>query len=188
MEIVYKARETDKEYTEEEIRTIAIHEASHAVVCEVLRPGHTSVVSILSDDNISAGVTSYYDEGYSTSKGLEDLVTISLGGQAGVEVILGEHDVGAMEDLQHAIDLLTLWAGKNTGGGFPHVVSRNNGISERKQTAQELLIAEKLNEHYERAKEIIFKNRLKTERLCDALLKEKTLLHSDIERIMSTKT
>ena len=188
MQVIHQMKKADKDYTTAEWRGIAIHEASHAVVCELLRPGHTAAVSILSSDEFIGGCTDIYEQGYSSEAGMLELATIFLAGKAGTEVLLGSFDIGAADDIQCAHNIVYTWVTKLAGNGFSYVESQRAGISEAGKREYELLIAAKMDECYNRAKQIIFDNRTFVERICDALLKEETLtlLSSDIQKIRQT--
>ena len=188
MEIVHKMRRTDINYTDAEWRYIATHEAGHAAVCEILNPGHTALISILSQGDSVAGKTAYASWGYSTEQELVDLVTVSLAGKAAVEVLLGEMDVGSAQDIQSAVKLLTMWYVDCAGGGFSAVENEDKRTSESGLQGQERLIAIKLEELYQRAKRIVFDNRELVSALSDAMLQDDTgtLLSSDIAKIRNS--
>ena len=180
MQIVYNMRKSDKEYTEEEVRRIALHEASHCVVCEVLHPGKTSVVSLLTDGEGTKGMADYYDNGYSTEQDLFDMVTVSLAGKAGIDLFYGEFDLGPSKDIESAYDLLVNWAVNCGAGGFVSVEFNNRATSDVSIREHELKISDKMDELYARAKKILNDNREFVLDLTEKLIEEETLFSSDI--------
>ena len=184
-EAIRKLTSIDKEYTSEEVRRIALHEASHCVVGEVLHPGKTAVVSLLTDGEGAKGVTDYYDNGYSTEQDLFDVVTVSLAGKAGIELFYGEFDMGTFKDIESAYNLLVIWATQCSAGGFVSFESNNRGTSEASIRDHELRISDKLDELYGRAKKIIDDNRNFVLAITDKLLEEETLFSSDITKLVN---
>ena len=183
MQVVYQLRKSDKEFTPEELKSLAIHETAHAAICEILFPGHVASVSLLAKDDETNGMTSYYQRGFSSEADLMNLAMVSLAGKAGVELYSGEMDMGADTDLQSARSLIRDWAVKLGGVGFSAIERPNDDISSSLMHANETIIAAKLDELYRRAKLLLHENWSFVERICDALLKEETLLSSDILRI-----
>ena len=183
MQVVYQLRKSDKEFTPEEIKSLAMHEASHAAVCEILFPGHVASVSLLAKDDETNGMTSYYQRGFSTETDLMNLILVTLAGKAGVELYSGTMDMGADLDIQSGISLVRDWAAKLGGAGFSAVERPNDNISPDLMHANEVLVAAKLDELYGRAKSLLHDNWDFVDRICSELLKNETLLSSDILRI-----
>ena len=180
MQVVFQMRRSDREFTSFDIETIAVHEASHAVVAEVLRPEHTSVVTLLTDGEGSVGMTGIYERGFTTEDEMFDLVTINLAGKAGTDLMYGRNDMGTLKDLDNAYQYLAGWATELAGGGFCSLESSHRSTSEASIKSHEDLIASKMDELYMRAKKILCENRDYLERVRDALLEKGTLLNSDV--------
>lgn len=182
MQVVYQLRKSDKEFTPGELKSLAMHESAHAAVCEILFPGHVASVSLLAKDDETNGMTSYYQR-FSSEKDLMNLAMVSLAGKAGVELYSGDMDMGADLDIQSARGLIRDWAAKLGGAGFSSIERPNDDISPELMHANETIIAAKLDELYGRTKSILHDNWDFVERICAELLKEETLLSSDILRI-----
>jgi len=183
MQIVYKARKPDIEYTDYELKMTAVHEASHAVVNEVLSPGTTSVVSLLSSSEGIIGMTDYYNRRIETEDDILTYATVCLAGKAGVEVILGHCDVGANSDIDKAYVLVCRSVAELGASGFCYFSSESTNNSESLNKRCEVIAASKTEDLYARAKRIIFDNRDFVNRLAQSLLENETLFGSDIERL-----
>ena len=86
------------------LKRIAVHEAGHAVISEVLEPGSVNLVSICGYSNTSGGITSVRkpDDYNFNVVAQENEVIRSLGGKAAIEMIYGTFDTGCIDDLQRA--------------------------------------------------------------------------------------
>ena len=162
---------------------IAIHEAGHAVVSEVLEPGSVTLVSVCRNSWATQGVTNIHEaDDYKLSIELHEHEVIrALGGKAATEILLGVADVGCYSDLCHAhnnVDKLVDELG--TLGLDTHTKRDSSAyICEKRDQ----LITSELERYYKIAKQIIVENRNFVEKLRDALLEQKTLTFRDIERI-----
>lgn len=102
LQVVYKLQKADKETDSIELQKIALHEAAHAVVGEILNPDSIGIVTIHGNQSCIGG----FENGCSTYlKNEEELlndITKTLAGKAGVSLIYGVMDVNASGDIQNA--------------------------------------------------------------------------------------
>lgn len=56
LQVVYKLQKTDKETDSSELQKIAVHEAAHAVVGEVLHPGSIGIVTVRGSQGVIGGM------------------------------------------------------------------------------------------------------------------------------------
>ena len=56
LQVVYKLQKTDKETDSTELQKIAVHEAAHAVVGEVLHPGSIGIVTVRGSQGVIGGM------------------------------------------------------------------------------------------------------------------------------------
>lgn len=186
MRIVFRAPESLKEQDYNEQLAIAYHEAGHAVIAEVLEPKSVNIVSVLSHDGSIGGVTSYYQsENYFMHMSLmENRVTSLLGGKAATEIVYGEVDTGANNDLHRAFDIVERFIDNYCGQGFLYwdCDTASDMLHERRRLA----IGNAMTEYYNKAKKILTLNREFLDKLATALAKEKTLLSKEIGEIKST--
>ena len=164
-------------------RRIAIHEAGHAVVGEVLSPGTVSFVSTCKHDGCVGGFTKYKDEeAYNLSKKLQEYSVIRcLGGKAATEMILGEEDMGCNEDLGDVFRIVTGFVDDCCNYGFDQYEtgSPSGHLLENKDR----MVAYEISRFYRQAKKIISENRKLLDAITEALIEKKVLTYRDIQKI-----
>ena len=162
---------------------LAIHEAGHAVVAEVLDPGSVTLVSVCRHSGSIEGITkNRKPDGYASSKELQEHEIIcGLGGKAAVEIILGIEDVGCNEDMQSVFDSIEDFVSSNCIYGFE---SYDEGCtSEYLTEKKDRLKAMEAERCYRIAKRIIFENRGFVDAVVSALLDHYTVTYREIQRI-----
>ena len=188
LQMVYKLSKTDKSLDLTECQKIALHEAAHAVVGEILNPDSIGIVTIRGNQSCIGG----FENGCSTYlKNEEELlndITKTLAGKAGVSLIYGVMDVNASGDIQNANRLLDLWMTSLAGAGFSEVESANNRMSETRLFSSEATKAAKMEELYRRAYKILHDNRDFLLAVQKELLEHETLLNSDLAKIRESCT
>lgn len=188
LQVVYRLSKTDKSLDLTECQKIALHEAAHAVVGEILNPDSIGIVTIRGNQSCIGG----FENGCSTYlKNEEELlndITKTLAGKAGVSLIYGVMDVNASGDIQNANRLLDLWMTSLAGAGFSEVESANNRMSETRLFSSEAIRAAKMEELYRRAYKILYDNRDFLLAVQKELLEHETLLNSDLAKIRESCT
>ena len=188
LQVVYRLSKTDKSLDLTECQKIALHEAAHAVVGEILNPDSIGIVTIRGNQSCIGG----FENGCSTYlKNEEELlndITKTLAGKAGVSLIYGVMDVNASGDIQNANRLLDLWMTSLAGAGFSEVESANNRMSETRLFSSEAIRAAKMEELYRRAYKILYDNRDFLLAVQKELLEHETLLNSDLAKIWESCT
>lgn len=184
----HRLSKTDKSLDLTECQKIALHEAAHAVVGEILNPDSIGIVTIRGNQSCIGG----FENGCSTYlKNEEELlndITKTLAGKAGVSLIYGVMDVNASGDIQNANRLLDLWMTSLAGAGFSEVESANNRMSETRLFSSEAIRAAKMEELYRRAYKILYDNRDFLLAVQKELLEHETLLNSDLAKIWESCT
>ena len=188
LQVVYKLSETDKSLDLTECQKIALHEAAHAVVGEILNPDSIGIVTIRGNQSCIGG----FENGCSTYlKNEEELlndITKTLAGKAGVALIYGTMDVNASGDIQNATRLLDVWMTSLAGAGFSEVESADNRMSETRLFSSEAIKAAKMEELYRRAYKILYDNGDFLLAVQKELLEHETLLNSDLAKIRESCT
>lgn len=95
----------EKKPTKEERYRVAVHEAGHALVSEIIRPGSVSHLTITSRGN-ALGYTRQIPESdlyLYTKEYLEQQIQILLSGSVSEEYILGDRSTGAANDFHEAV-------------------------------------------------------------------------------------
>ena len=113
LQVVYKLSKTDKSLDLTECQKIALHEAAHAVVGEILNPDSIGIVTIRGNQSCIGG----FENGCSTTylKGEEELlndITKTLAGKAGVSLIYAYEEKGVTDQYRKAIN--EYWAQTET--------------------------------------------------------------------------
>jgi cell division protease FtsH len=187
---------------EEEKRITAYHEAGHTLVAKML-PGSDPIhkVSII-PRGMALGITQLLpidDKHNYTKDYLLNNLAILLGGRAAEEVVLGKMTTGAGNDLERATELarkmVCEWGmserlGPVTFGKRSEHIFLGRDFAEHKNYSEKTAI-EIDNEikhivttSYEKAKDIITKNRDKLEKLVEMLLVKETLDGKEIDIII----
>lgn len=163
--------------------SIAVHEAGHVVVAEVLNPGCVNFVSICGYVGTNAGITNINMENdYERSKELMDWNVIrKLAGKAATELVLGLADVGCSVDMTEAFRIIAKLTDDLCVYGFD--TYERGTPSSTLLTKKEQLIATQMNIFYQQAKKILMDNRVFLDKMIDALLEKKTLTQNDIKLI-----
>jgi len=187
--------------SEKEKKIVAYHESGHALVAHLL-PHCPPVrkVSIISRGR-AAGYTLNIPEKetYLKSKSyfLDNIASL-LGGYTAEKIIFGEVTTGASNDLKEATDLakklvtqfgMSDILGPRTFGERQELVFLGKEISQEKDYSEK--VAEKIDEEvskiinscYNKAEEIIEKNRDKLEKISKLLLKKETIERKEFEEV-----
>jgi cell division protease FtsH len=196
---VYEAKLTDEiglkqpvSYTDAERRSVATHEAGHAVAAHLV--GTTRRMEVLSiiKRRSSLGLLAHSDleERFTQSRSeLEASLAIALAGMASEELFLGETGTGPGSDLSSATQIAALMVGALGMGGslvsFEAVaegaISRTNLVGkvlsdrDSKQRVEDLLQAQK-----ERIAGVLAENHDLVEALRDALIARDELVGEEI--------
>lgn len=181
MEYAYPIR--FEEGLDEEGRHIAVHEAGHAVVSEILNPGSVNYVSVFRNSGEIKGITKLKEKWYynTTLSMCEQNAIQAFGGKAASEVVYGISDMGSHADIAEAMDSINCYISNNSTFGFdtsclgePSQIvleSRNRRVS---YESDRLLCV---------AREIIAKNREFLDVMVEELVEKEILTFRDIKRI-----
>lgn len=186
MRMIFNAPESVSEIDDDVNNSIAIHEAGHAVMAEILNPGSVNLVSICKHSGETRGICSFSErKGYLFSKKLmEHRIMQSLGGKAATEIILGVADVGCSKDLQKAYDLAENFISDCCAYGFDCIGNKSNQMpSEYVLGNIARMVTEEINRCYHETKKLLIENRKMLECFIEELIAKKTLTYNDICRM-----
>ena len=183
LQVVYKLQKTDKETDSAELQKIAVHEAAHAVVGEVLHPGSIGIVTVRGSQGVIGGMANGCATYAQNEEEFLDEVTKTLAGRAGVSLIYGVMDIQASADIEQADKLMDIWQCHFAGGGFVGIESGDNRMSEQRLSYNEAIKSAKLEELYRRAYKILHNNKCFLLAVQHGLLEHETLLNSDLAKI-----
>ena len=183
LKVVYNLRKADCEEDPQEHQMIAVHEAAHAIVGEVLHSGSIGIITIRGSHGAIGGMESGFAVYAKSEEEFQDEIIKTLAGKAGTALIYGIMDIRAAADIKKADQLLDIWLCHFAGGGFSGVEPSENRLSEPRLSYNEAIKSAKLEELYRRAYKILYDNRDFLLAVQKELLEHETLLNSDLAKI-----
>ncbi len=101
---VIMGEKLDRRPTAEEMRRVALHEAGHALLAEILRPGSVASITITSRGGALGYVRQTPDDDryLQTGQELETDIAVALAGMVSEELTLGGRSTGAAQDFEQA--------------------------------------------------------------------------------------
>ncbi len=188
LKVVYNLRKADCEEDPQEHQMIAVHEAAHAVVGEVLHSGSIGIITIRGSHGAIGGMESGFAVYAKSEEEFQDEIIKTLAGKAGTALIYGIMDIRAAADIKKADQLLDIWLCHFAGGGFSGVEPSENRLSEPRLSYNEAIKSAKLEELYRTAYKILYDNRDFLLAVQKELLEHETLLNSDLAKIRESCT
>lgn len=164
-------------------RRVALHEAGHTVVAEILRRGSVSAVCIGMESGQISGFTNVKkgDDFYFFKENLENDIICSLGGKAAVDVIEGSQDVGCVRDLHDANHQVRNFIDDLCMRGFD--TFDYGDVSNDTKALSDQKVAVETERYYQEARRIIAENRLFVGAVMAALLEKRILTQKEIAAI-----
>ena len=172
----------------EELSKVALHEAGHLVVSEIVNPGSVGLASIRSTGRDSTGGFIHICKAITNRR--QDVLT-SLGSKAAVELYYSENVAsGCQADLRRAYTSVRdgITESGTVGLAQLDISGRDYCVSESWTDRNEAVATAELERYLLKAKDILLKNRDFLEKTRDALIEKETLLFSDIQRIKESCT
>ncbi len=188
---------------ERERRTVAYHEAGHALVASLLPDADPVHRVTIIPHGRALGVTAQVPEEERYNYSRDDLLTrlaVLMGGRAAEEIALGQMTTGAENDFQQATrmaqGMVVRWGMSDALGPVGYRVGETHPFLGR-ELAQEREYGEStaalidqevkriLQQVHRRAADLLSENREKLDRLATALLEEETLDAARIAAILS---
>lgn len=182
-------------FSDEERRTIAIHESGHAMCAHFLRfASSVEKITIATDDSDVLGYVqqTIQENKYITTRNeLLDDICVLLGGRVAEQLVIGDISVGAYSDLQKATYigrsmLEELGMGDTLGlrvvsgrQGIGNVTLREN-MAEETAAAVDEELKRLMEEQRARAEHILTSKRDKFDLLVETLLERKTLNKQEV--------
>jgi ATP-dependent Zn protease len=183
MRIIFNAPESSVECKEEDLRRLAVHEAGHCLVTEILEPGSVNLVSVNRYNGTIGGITSYKNnESYFFSaKYMEYRVISLLAGKAATEIVYADTDIGCNNDVSRAFDIVERFVDNYCNFGFDKFqrCDASPALLQKKET----FMHSELDRFYKIAKQLIIENRLFFDEIVRQLMDKKTRASEDIKNI-----
>ncbi len=185
--------------TAEERRSIAIHEAGHAVVSWFLEYANPLVKVTIVPRGKALGAAWYLPEErqITTTQALLDQMCATLAGRAAEDVFLGRISTGAANDLERITQLAyAMVAYYGMSDRIPNInyhklQSEGYGITKPYSDKTAELIDQEVNllikEQYERAKQLLLEKAEGHKALSDLLLEAEVIYTEDVERLLGKR-
>ena len=183
LRVIYNAPESTAPHNPVVLERTAYHEAGHAVIAEILESGSVDLVSVRKNTGTVGGFTAYHnpDDYWISKTHMENRVIAILGGKAATELIFGEADTGANNDLHRAFDIVQRFADNYCSYGFGYWEGRDSS-SDRLLRREDRITAD-METYYSRARKILIDNKAFLEALAKRLQEKDTLVSSEIKEI-----
>lgn len=180
MRLLFGAPECTNSKENPYARHVAVHEAGHAVLAEVLEPGSVNLVSICKFSGSAAGITKLRKTDYEeySKELMENKVISVLGGKAATEMVYGIADVGCNSDMHEAFDTVTEFVDNICSLGFQ--TFEGNNSSGYLLEMKDRLVSMEMERYYQMAKKLIATNRDFLDAMTEALMDKQTLTCEDI--------
>ena len=184
--------------SEEEKRTIAFHEAGHAVVSWLVEFASPLVKVSIVPRGQSLGAAWYLPEErqITTTEQMLDEMCAALGGRAAEDLVFDRISTGALSDLEkvtkQAYAMVSVYGLNKRIGNRSYYDSQGDQMftkpySEETSRIIDEEVGKLIEGAYIRAKEILQKNSDKLSALADSLLKNEVIFREDVERILGER-
>ena len=196
--IVGGLEKKNKITTEEERRSIAIHEAGHATISWLLEYANPLIKVTIVPRGRALGAAWYLPEErqITTKEQMLDEMCATLGGRAAEELFIGRISSGAMNDLQRvtqqAFGMITYMGMSDK---LPNLCyynpnqeySFNKPYSEKTAELIDQEVQRMINEQYERAKSILKEHQEGHNQLAQQLIEKEVIFAEDVEQIFGKR-
>lgn len=172
----------------DEIRKVALHEAGHLVVSEVIKPGCIGLASVRTRGRSNTG--GFIHKCKELGRRPHNIMA-ALGGKVATELYYSEACAsGCYSDLQKTIRLLRdgLTESGTNGISFLEFGEPFYNLSDRTFDNREAVVHAELERYIFQVRNILLQNKEFLEKVADALVEKETLLFSDIKEIRESVT
>ena len=196
--IIGGLEKTSKVMTEEEKRSIAVHEAGHASVSWLLQYANPLVKVTIVPRGQALGAAWYLPEERTiiTKEQMLDEICSLLGGRAAEEVFLGHVSSGALNDLERVTKrvygmVAYLGMSESLSNLCYYTVQGDYNFtkpySEKTAELIDVEVKRMVAEQYERARKLLLDNAAKHNALADLLVEREVIFTEDVERIFGPR-
>jgi cell division protease FtsH len=184
--------------SESEKKTIAFHEAGHAVVSWLVEHASPLVKVSIVPRGQSLGAAWYLPEErqITTTEQIFDEMCAALGGRAAEEIVFDKISTGALSDLEkvtkQAYAMVSVYGLNKRIGNRSYYDSRGDQsftkpYSEETARIIDEEVSKVIEAAYDRAKELLRVNRAKLTSLAESLLTNEVIFKEDVERILGAR-
>ncbi|MDA9817138.1 ATP-dependent zinc metalloprotease FtsH [bacterium] len=196
--IVGGLEKKNKIITVGEKKAIAYHEAGHATVSWLLEHAHPLVKVTIVPRGQSLGAAWYLPEERSitTTEQILDEMCSALGGRAAEQLIFGKISTGALSDLEkvtkQAYAMVSIYGLNEKIGNISYYNSRGGDMftkpySDERARIIDEEVSKMIESQYERAIELLRKNKEKLIELANKLLSQEVIFKEDLELIFGKR-
>ena len=180
----YDAPDNFTKKSSDALKEIALHEAGHLVVSEILTPGSVGMASLRTAGRDSTG--GFIHRCMPVTRRAHHIL-ISLAGKAAVELYYsGVCASGWQSDIRKAASNIRDAISESGTGGFGMIDVANHRFPESSESfnsRNESVVHAELERYMFKAREILIKNRDFLEKAAQMLSEKETLLYSDIRKL-----
>lgn len=180
----YDAPDNFTKKSSDALKEIALHEAGHLVVSEILTPGSVGLASLRTAGRDSTG--GFIHRCMPVTRRAHHIL-ISLAGKAAVELFYsGVCASGCQSDIRKAANNIRDAISESGTGGFGMIDVANHRFPESSESfnsRNESVVHAELERYMFKAREILIKNRDFLEKAAQMLSEKETLLYSDIRKL-----
>lgn len=180
----YDAPDNFTKKSSDALKEIALHEAGHLVVSEILTPGSVGLASLRTAGRDSTG--GFIHRCMPVTRRAHHIL-ISLARKAAVELYYsGVCASGCQSDIRKAADNIRDAISESGTGGFGMIDVANHRFPESSESfnsRNESVVHAELERYMFKAREILIKNRDFLEKAAQMLSEKETLLYSDIRKL-----
>lgn len=184
--------------SESEKKTIAFHEAGHAVVSWLVEHASPLVKVSIVPRGQSLGAAWYLPEErqITTTEQIFDEMCAALGGRAAEEIVFDKISTGALSDLEkvtkQAYAMVSVYGLNKRIGNRSYYDSRGDQTFTKPYSEETARIIDEevskvIEAAYDRAKELLRVNREKLTSLAESLLTNEVIFKEDVERILGAR-
>lgn len=188
----------NKIITPEEKKTIAYHESGHALVSWLLEHASPLVKVTIVPRGRSLGAAWYLPEErqLNTTEQILDEMCAALGGRAAEEVAIGKISTGALSDLEkvtkQAYAMVSVFGLNKKIGNRSYYDSTGESQFTKPYSDETARIIDEevskiIEKAYEKAKDILVRNREKLDRLAGKLLEREVIFKDDLEETLGPR-
>lgn len=203
LQALSKKSKANVQFKAAEERTIAIHEAGHAIMAHFC-PSASAIerVTIATGDEDTLGyvMRSVREHRYVVTRAeLLDDICVLLGGRVAEELCIGDISMGCHNDLQKATEIARVMVEElgmaDEAGvraytpppGVVHVKGQRPALSEATAKALDDAMRRLLDEQLARARALFATHRAAFDKLVEVLLSQKTLFKKDIDALLGPR-
>jgi ATP-dependent metalloprotease FtsH len=188
----------NKIITPEEKKTIAYHESGHALVSWLLEHASPLVKVTIVPRGRSLGAAWYLPEErqLNTTEQILDEMCAALGGRAAEEVAIGRISTGALSDLEkvtkQAYAMVSVFGLNKKIGNRSYYDSTGESqftkpYSDETARVIDEEVSKIIEKAYEKAKDILSRNREKLDKLAGKLLEREVIFKDDLEEVLGPR-